>query len=166
MILLRKKTIEDYVEVLYNIQKNKDKVHTNDVASYLNINPASVTEIFQKLDKEGYINYEKYIGVSLTKKGTNLAQKTKNKHEKLTEFLIILGVDKTIAENDACEMEHILHSDTMDTIVKFVEVINKCEFTPFWLERFIEYVKTGNLSECPAEFIEICKKYQKIKKEK
>lgn len=156
---MRKKTIEDYIELLYDLQQDKEKVHTNDVASHLNINPASVTEIFQKLSEEGYINYKKYTGVSLTKKGINLAQKTKNKHEKLTEFLIILGVDKKIAENDACEMEHFLHPDTMDSVIKFVDVINKCDVTPFWLKRFKDYVKTGKLSKCPPEFVKICEKY-------
>ncbi len=161
---MRKKTIEDYVELLHGLQEDKEKVHTNDVALYLNINPASVTEIFQKLSDEGYINYKKYTGVSLTKKGKKLAQKIKEKHEALTEFLIILGVDRKIAEIDACEMEHFLHPDTMETVIKFVEVINKCDFTPFWLERFKDYVKTGKLSECPPEFVNICKNYKKNKK--
>ena len=50
---MRKKTIEDYVELVYDLQHGKKRVHTNDVASALNINPASVTEIFQKLSDEG-----------------------------------------------------------------------------------------------------------------
>ena len=54
---MRKRTIEDYAELVYIIQNKKEKVHTNDVASALDINPASVTEIFQKLSDEGYINY-------------------------------------------------------------------------------------------------------------
>jgi len=158
---LRKKTIEDYVELLWSLQEGRKRVHTNDVASVLGINPASVTEIFQKLSDEGYINYEKYGGVILTKKGKDLAVKTRYKHESLKEFLILLGVDKEIAEHDACEMEHILHKDTMETIVKFVEVIKNCGVTPFWLNRLKEYVKTGKLSNCPKELTDICLRYSK-----
>ena len=44
---MRKKTIEDYVELVYDLQKEKKRVHTNDIASAFDINPASVTEIFQ-----------------------------------------------------------------------------------------------------------------------
>ena len=87
---MKDKTIEDYVELLYNLEKEKGKVHTNDVANSLSINPASVTEIFQKLSKEGYIHYEKYSGVTLTSKGKKIAIKTKEKHEKITEFLILV----------------------------------------------------------------------------
>jgi Mn-dependent DtxR family transcriptional regulator len=118
---LRKKTIEDYIELIYGLQKEKKRVHTNDIASAFDINPASVSEIFQKLSEEGYIDYEKYNGAILTKKGEKLAIKTLDRHNQLKEFLMILGVDDKTAEIDACEMEHILHKSTMEAIIKFVE---------------------------------------------
>ena len=160
---MRKKTIEDYVELVYNLQNKNEKVHTNDIAQKLKIKPSSVTEIFQKLSKEGYINYEKYGGVTLTLKGKKIAVKIKERHNKLTEFLMLLGVDKKTAESDACEMEHILHSKTMDAVVKFLEVVNNCNITPFWLDRLKDYVKTDKLKNCPTELAIICKKYSKIK---
>jgi DtxR family Mn-dependent transcriptional regulator len=160
---VRKRTIEDYVELVYDLQKRRKKrVHTNDIAFALKINPASVTEIFQKLSEGGYIDYEKYSGAILTDKGKKVAMETKKKHDTLTELLLLLGVDKKIAEKDACEMEHILHPSTMDTIVKFVEVIKDCEITPFWLARLKDYVKTGRLRKCPSELVDICQKYSKI----
>ena len=158
---MRKKTIEDYVELVNDLQKNKEKVHTNDIANYFDIKPSSVTEIFQKLAKEGYINYEKYGGVTLTKKGKKIAIKTKERHNKLKEFLILFGLDKKTAEEDACEMEHILHEKTMDAVIKFVEVVNKCGETPFWLKRLKEYIKTDELKGCPPELVDICNKYSK-----
>lgn len=155
---MRRKTIEDYVEVIYNLQKKKDRVHTNDIASAFDISAASVTEVFQKLHEEGYIDYKKYSGVNLTKKGKKLAVLTKNKHNVLKDFLLLLGVDEDIAETDACEMEHILHEETMKMITKFIEVIETCEVTPFWLKRFKKFVETGELMDCPKDLIEITKK--------
>ena len=160
---MRKKTIEDYVELVYDLQKKKKIGHTNDIAIALDINPSSVTEIFQKLSEEGYIYYKKYSGATLTSKGKKVALKIKKKHVTLTEFLVLLGVDKKIAEIDACEMEHIIHPITMDTIIKFVEIIKQCNITPFWLDRLKAYVKTGKLKDCPSELIEICLKYSKLK---
>ena len=161
---MKKKTIEDYVELVYDLQKGKKRVHTNDIASALDINPASVTEIFQKLSEEGYIDYKKYGGTTLTKKGRRVAKATRKKHDTLTEFLMLLGIDKKTAEEDACEMEHILHKNTMDTVIKFVEVVKKCPVTPFWLERLKEYVKTDKLSECPSELVDVCLKKAKTSK--
>ena len=158
---MRKKTIEDYIELIYDLQKGKKRVHTNDIASAFDINPASVTEIFQKLSDEKYIDYEKYIGVTLTDKGKKVAKDTKNRHNALKEFLMLLGVKEEIADKDACEMEHILHKGTMDAVIKFVEVIKTCQATPFWLERLKTYIKGGKLSECPPELVEMCLKYAK-----
>ena len=93
---MRKKTIEDYVEIVYDLQKKGERVHTNDIATALEINPASVTEIFQKLSDEGYIDYEKYSGVRLSPKGEKIALETKRRHTALREFLIILGIDPKI----------------------------------------------------------------------
>ena len=153
---MKKKTVEDYVELVYDLQKNKKQVHTNDIASALEISPASVTEILQKLSNEGYVNYKKYAGVTLTNKGKKVARITKHRHDALKEFFILLGIDERTADLDACEMEHILHQSTMDTIIKFVEVIKKCQTTPFWLKRLKEYVKTGHLHECPQELVKVC----------
>lgn len=161
---MRRKTIEDYVELVYNLQKKKERVHTNDIAQAFGINPASVTEVFQKLDEEGYIDYKKYSGVKLTKKGKKLAILTQNKHDSLKNFLLLLGLDEQIAEEDACEMEHILHEETMEMITKFIETIETCEVTPFWLKRFKEFVETGELIDCPKELIEITKKLSIDKK--
>ena len=97
---LRKKTIEDYLEIIYIIQNKGEKVHTNDIASSFDINPSSVTEMFQKLSEEGYVNYKKYTGVTLTEKGKKLAIKTQRKHETLKNFLMILGIDEKIADED------------------------------------------------------------------
>jgi DtxR family Mn-dependent transcriptional regulator len=161
---MRKKTIEDYVELVRDLQKGKKRVHTNDIATALKINPASVTEILQKLSDEGYINYEKYLGATLTDKGKKIAKEIKNRHVMIREFLLILGVDKTIAEEDACELEHILHPSTMDIIVKFVDVVHACGIAPFWLKRLKKYVKTGKLLKCPPELVYICNKWSKTLK--
>ena len=145
---MRKKTIEDYVELIYILQGKNGRVHTNSIASVLNINPASVTEIFQKLSNEGYIDYEKYSGVTLTKKGKQIARKTKEKHDVLKKFLMILGVDKRIADEDACKIEHVVNVKTMDKLTKFVEFVNQEKDGMRWLDRFKYFYETGKYVKC------------------
>lgn len=145
---MRKKTIEDYVEILLILEKEKQIVHTNDVANALGINPASATEIFQKLGDEGYINYVKYSGVTLTPKGRKLAIKTKKKHDTLKEFLILLGVDSDIADEDACKIEHHVHQQTMDILRNFVAFSNIENGCSRWLDHFRYYDKTGEYIFC------------------
>ena len=145
---MKKRTIEEYVEVVYNIQSKKKKVHTNSVASELNVSPASVTEMFQKLNDERYIDYKKYSGVSLTKKGEKIAIATKRKHDTLKNFLMILGVDENIADEDACRIEHNINPETMKKLRKFVEFASLEDVCTKWLEHFRYYIKTGKYIEC------------------
>ena len=153
---MRKKTIEDYVELVYIIQNKKEKVHTSDIASAFNINPASVTEIFQKLSDEDYINYEKYTGVTLTEKGRKIAMNTKKKHDTLKSFLILLGVDEEIADEDACKIEHHVNSETMRKLRKFVKFAKLDDGCTKWLDHFKYYDETGRYIVCTPKDQERC----------
>ena len=145
---MRKKTIEEYVEIIYEIQKKKKKVHTNDVASALNINPSSVTEMFYKLTDEGYIFYEKYNGVKLTDKGKSIAIMLKKRHETLRHFLELLGVDKEIANNDACRIEHNVNPQTVKKLRKFIEYAKRENACSRWLDHFKYFDETGKFIIC------------------
>jgi DtxR family Mn-dependent transcriptional regulator len=145
---MRKKTIEDYVELIFILQEEKQKVHTSDIARVFNINPASVTEMFQKLSEEDFITYEKYSGVTLTAKGKQIAIKTKQKHDILKHFLTILGVDKDTADADACRIEHTLTKISFDKLTKFVEFVQHTDGKSRWLDHFKYYDQTGIYIEC------------------
>jgi Mn-dependent DtxR family transcriptional regulator len=153
---MRKKTIEDYVELIYILQKEKEIVHTKDIASALDISPASVTEIFQKLSNEGYINYEKYSGVILTEKGRKIGIDTKKKHDTLKSFLILLGVDDKIADEDACKIEHNVNPETMRKLRKFVKFAKLEDGCKRWLDHFKYYDETGKYILCTPKDQEKC----------
>ena len=68
---------EDYLKAIASIAEDKGYAKVKDVAKELELGPSTVTGMFKKLDKEGYINYEKYGGVTLTEKGIEVAEKTR-----------------------------------------------------------------------------------------
>ncbi len=119
----------------------------------LAVSPSSVTEMFQKLKEKGYINYEKYRGVTLTKKGSVIAEKTKKRHDTLKEFLCILGVPvcdfpEKIANEDACRIEHVVNTETMKRLRKFVSFVQDFDQSPRWLDHFKQYYATGKHFSC------------------
>ena len=73
------------------------------------------------------------------------------RHKILTDFLVILGVDREVAEHDACEMEHTLHPETVDRLTRFVEFVKGAPKSPRWLEHFRHFYKTGKHPECRDE---------------
>ncbi|AEH07460.1 metal-dependent transcriptional regulator [Methanothermococcus okinawensis] len=119
--------IEDYLEQIYLfIQKNKRPIKTTELAKILNVNPSAITSMAKKLHSEGYVIYEPYVGILLTKKGEDVAKKTIRKHRIIETFLKdYLGVDKNIASEEACKMEHTVSEDTIDKLYNFMNKLRK-----------------------------------------
>ena len=76
--------------------------------------------MLQRLDKDGYLEYTKYLGLRLNPTGKNIANKIRQKHSDLLEFFEIIGVDTSIANKDVEGMEHHLNPKTMKQLRKFV----------------------------------------------
>jgi len=54
-------------------ESTTERVRTGELREFLNVTPASVTEMVSKLDERGLVDYEKYQGVTLTDRGEALA---------------------------------------------------------------------------------------------
>ena len=143
---------EDYLEAIYNLIKKKGYARTTSIAVELDIKPASVTEMLQKLDSKGYINYRKSEGAVLTKVGYKIGEAVRGRHEALLSLLKVLGVPEQMADKDACNMEHNLHPITIVQLKKFVSFVEHCpKGLPDWLACFREYSRTGKFpDECKA----------------
>ena len=117
---------EEYLEAMYILVKNKGVIRVKDLSRILNVKPASVVEYPDKLASKGLVRYEKYGSITLTKEGLEIAEEIYRRHVALKEFLtLILGVPKDIAEKDACYIEHGIHDETLDRLVKLVEYFKK-----------------------------------------
>jgi DtxR family Mn-dependent transcriptional regulator len=145
---MKTKTIEEYIEVIYALQKRHGHVHTNDVASVLGVAPPSVTEMMQKLSTKRLVNYVPYHGVTLTPSGEKMARELTDKHNTLAQFLEILGVDKKDAEIDACQIEHHVSSETIGKLHSFVEFVQEAPQDQLWLDNFRHFCKTGERLKC------------------
>ena len=79
---------EDYLEAIYNIMHRKGYARTTDIADALDVKPSSVTEMLQKLDSKGLIEYRKYEGATPTEKGQKIGEAVKGRHDALLELPI------------------------------------------------------------------------------
>ncbi|MGV8143797.1 MAG: metal-dependent transcriptional regulator, partial [Methanothermobacter sp.] len=95
-------SIEDYLEVMYNLKMTKGVIRVSDIATELGVKPPSVVEAVDKISRLGLISREKYGEIKLNKKGTEIAKNILHKHNTLKKFLKILDVDEKTAEKEAC----------------------------------------------------------------
>ena len=112
--------MEDYLEVILELVELKGYATTLDISRYMNVSAPSVTKMLQRLDENGYLEYEKYHGINLTQKGTQLAEAIKPKHGILLEFFEILGIGHDTANQDAEGIEHHLNPKTIKQLRKFI----------------------------------------------
>lgn len=112
--------VEDYLEVIAELVELKGYATTLDISRYMNVRPPSVTRMLQRLDENGYLEYEKYYGINLTHKGEQVADTIRQKHGILLEFFEILGLGRETANRDAEGIEHHLDPKTIRQLRKFI----------------------------------------------
>jgi Mn-dependent DtxR family transcriptional regulator len=107
---------EDYLERIHELFEEKGYARVVDIASSLKVRQASVTSMVQKLAEAGYLKYEKYRGLILTPKGREVAEGIRNRHETLSRFFSLLGLDVATQRRDIEGIEHHLSPATMEVL--------------------------------------------------
>jgi len=108
--------VEDYLERILDLIASKGYARVVDIATSLRISQASVTNMVQRLDAEGLLQYEKYRGLVLTPGGEAVARKIARRHQLLTELLNLLRLDKQVIHHDVEGMEHHISPPTLRAI--------------------------------------------------
>lgn len=116
-----KESGEMYLETIYVLSQKKSPVRSIDVAEYMNFSKPSVSRAVGILKKNGYIMVDKNGYIALTESGVSLAESIYDRHTILTRILVSLGVDKDIAEQDACRMEHVISEESFCAIKNHLE---------------------------------------------
>lgn len=113
-------SMEDHIEQIYILIEQKGYARVSDIAEALSVLPSSVTKMVQKLDKDGFLIYEKYRGLTLTTKGTKLGKKLVKRHDLLEDFLRLIGVEEENIYGDVEGIEHHLSWNSIDRIADLV----------------------------------------------
>lgn len=114
---MKNEAIEDYLKTIYEIQREKGKVATTELARYLAIAPASATGMIKKLSEMNLVTHQKYQGVKLTKAGEKIALEVIRHHRLIESFLAeALGVPWDKVHQEAERWEHVLSEEMEDRI--------------------------------------------------
>ncbi len=115
-------SLEDYLEAVGNLAKNGSIPRVKDIAKVLGLSKPSVHIALHLLEDHGMIIHEPYKDIIITEKGKEKYKEIKEKHDMISNFLQkVLGVSEEIAEKDACQMEHILSSETLERMRNMIK---------------------------------------------
>lgn len=115
---------EDYLEVILQLAAEKDAASISEIAERKGVSMPSATAAVARLVKLGLADHDSYGKVELTKAGKRVAQAIAKRHVLLERFLTdILLVDRDIAEEDACTIEHDLSPATIKALMAFFDFL-------------------------------------------
>lgn len=130
--------IEDYVEIIYELIREKGYAKPVDIANHLHVTKPTVTGMLNKLGSEQLLVHEKYGGIVLTEKGKNMADSIGKRHALLVDFLRLLGTHETTAQKDAEGLEHYIDARTLELLASLVDYASK---NPQWWSLFQKQVQ-------------------------
>ena len=118
---------DEYLKVLYEEGGAFKPVQNKVIAEKLNIAPASVSDMLQKLDKEEIVELVSYKGALLTEKGLSSCLNLVQNHRLWEVFLIKhLGYSYREAHEDAHLLEHINNDRLRSRLDKFLNYPVHC----------------------------------------
>lgn len=111
---------ENYLETILILSQKLPCVRAVNIAEELSFKKSSVSVAMKNLKEKEYIIVDEQGHILLTSSGKAIAEMIYERHTLLSKWLMSLGVNETIAHNDACKMEHILSKESFDAIKKAI----------------------------------------------
>ncbi|MBQ7344226.1 MAG: metal-dependent transcriptional regulator [Clostridia bacterium] len=111
---------EMYLETIYILTEENPNVRSIDICEHMGFSKPSVSRAVGLLKNGGYISVDKDGYISLTDVGREVAEKMYARHSVISDFLISLGVDKDVAINDACKIEHHISDESFEALKRHI----------------------------------------------
>lgn len=113
---------QNYLETILLLQNSAKVIRVKDISRKMNVSMPSVHTALHLLEDQKLINHEKYGHIELTPKGIIAAEEIYALHKALVQFLTeVLGVTGSIAENDACKIEHVISHETIKRMAAYMK---------------------------------------------
>ena len=118
---------EMYLETILLLKQNNACVRSIDIATQLNYSRPSVSRAVNLLQQNGYIAIDKNGEIHFTAEGKQKATEIYERHGIITQVLIKLGADETVAEENACRIEHVISEPVTSRMTALIEAVEERE---------------------------------------
>jgi len=114
-----------YLDEIYTIASKKRGgwVSNKEIAESLDVEPASVSGMLEKLKEQNLINWEPRKAIRLTTQGKKLAKQLNEIHQLLKVFFkkVLKLEDEDTIEDLACQIEHHINVDVKNSLKDFLD---------------------------------------------
>ena len=112
---------ENYLETILMLSHSGLPVRSIDIANELGFAKPSVSIAMKNLRAKGHIHMGADGFITLSESGHEIAKSMYERHMLISEWLILLGVERQTAIQDACKMEHVMSQQSFAAIKQHVE---------------------------------------------
>ena len=142
---------ENYLESILMLSKKLPVVRSIDVANELGFKKSSVSIAMKNLRESNHITVTKEGYIYLTESGKEIAEMIYERHQLLTSWLIRLGVDPKVAEEDSTLLRKLYLN--FSHIISFSE--RAIPDYPAWLFLFYIFFLSSKFL-CPVMTVPSC----------
>lgn len=107
---------ENYLKAMLVLKQQKGIVRSVDLAQYMGYTLPSISHAVALLKDGGFLKKDREGFLNLTENGQRVAENMCERHQLLMEILTSLGVSIEIAEQDACQMEHVISEESFQKL--------------------------------------------------
>ncbi|MBQ9894880.1 MAG: metal-dependent transcriptional regulator [Ruminococcus sp.] len=115
--------VENYLETILILSQKQPDVHAIDICSYLGYSRPTVSIVLKKMKDDNLVNVDSDNHITLTERGRDVAERIYDRHKVLSSFFEYLGVNRDVAAEDACKVEHDLSNETFDLLKAYCSKI-------------------------------------------
>jgi Mn-dependent DtxR family transcriptional regulator len=113
---------ENYLETILILQRERGNVRSIDVATELNFSKPSISRAMGILKREGYIEIDNNGNIHLTEMGKKTAEGIYERHRLIARYFVeALEVDRAVALQDACRIEHVISAESFGRIKQWLK---------------------------------------------
>ncbi len=119
--MVKSSSSEYYLKCILALKQRSSVVRSVDVAEEMGVTKPSVSNAMKKLREKGLIFFGSEGSINLTDEGRAVAEKVYNKHSILSKLLRIAGVNREVADKEACMMEHAICDSTYECLDEYLK---------------------------------------------
>jgi DtxR family transcriptional regulator, manganese transport regulator len=113
--------LEDMTELIADLHAATGEARMTDIASHLGVAHPTASKTIARLKREGLAVSEPYRGVFLTPAGQAMAERSRQRHRLVVDFLIAVGAPPEAAEADAEGIEHYVSQVTLEAFEAYLK---------------------------------------------